>query len=186
MVKPINQQEYTSNTVLQSSSIYTDNVIVNYIVPHKCIHVIHDPCSLYFSMLGVNIQLAETARFPILYFSVSTTTGRLYFLKACPHLIRIRSTSISNLNPLRTKLEQYWINPFRSHPHYELNSWQFVHKAQFWSCDSILATCWYIVLFLNIPSSWLWTLSAPRKYNNAFVSCILQRPLDIFYNTCFN
>ena len=27
-------------------------------------------------------------------------------LKACPHLIRIRSTSISNLNPLRTKLDQ--------------------------------------------------------------------------------
>ena len=32
-------------------------------------------------------------------------------LKACPHLIWIRSTSISHLSPLRTKLDQYWINP---------------------------------------------------------------------------
>ena len=102
-------------------------------------------------------------------------------LKACPHLIRIPSTSISHLKPLHTKLDQYWINPLQSSPHYELNSWRFVHKAQLWSCDSILATCWYIVLFLNIPSSWLWTLSAPHKYNNAFASCTLLRPLDIFY-----
>ena len=25
-----------------------------------------------------------------------------------------------------------------------------------------------------------------RKYNNAFVSCTLQRPLNVFYNTCFH
>ena len=32
-------------------------------------------------------------------------------------------------------LVRNWINPLQSCPHYELNSWRFVHKAQLWSRD---------------------------------------------------
>ena len=32
-------------------------------------------------------------------------------VKACLHLMWIQSTAISHLNPLHTKLDQYWINP---------------------------------------------------------------------------
>ena len=88
-----------------------------------------------------------------------------HYLKVCPHLIWIRSTSISDLHRLYTKLDWNWINP----PWSYLHLWRFVHKAQLWSHDSIFATRWYTILFLDIPSSWLWTLSAPHKCNNTFI-----------------
>ena len=76
---------------------------------------------------------------------------------------------------------QNWINPLRLCQHYDLNSWKFIHKAQLWLRDCLLATRWCIVLFLDIPSSWLWTLSAPHTTsNNAFVSSTLQGLLDIY------
>ena len=54
--------------------------------------------------------------------TLNTQESTTESFKACPYLIRIRSTSISHLNPLCTKLDQYWINPLPSYQHYELNS----------------------------------------------------------------
>ena len=59
------------------------------------------------------------------------------------------------------ELDRNRTNPLRSCPHYQLNLWRFIHKAQLLSYDSVLATHCYTVLFLDIPSSWLWTLSSP-------------------------
>ena len=130
--------------------------------------------------------------FSIIHGSSPSTLSRLQLIT----YRSIVSLGLSALDPdsihidftpqsLPTKLDHNWISPLWSCLHYEVNEVN-VHKAQLWSRDSILATRCYTVLFLDILFSWLWTLSAPHKFNNTFVSCTVWPPLDVmtFSTTC--
>ena len=104
--------------------------------------------------------------------------------------IRIRSTLISHLNPLRTKLDQYWISLLQSCLHYKLNSRQVVHKAQLWSCDSILATRWQSVSCFWISHPAGFGHSVSQKYNKCVRLYTPTRAPNYrstsSANTCFN
>ena len=153
--------------------------------------------NMFFSSTNVHLQY-ETCSSPVRNVFISSAYIVRLQHKMCLSLVinmficsvilylEVISTDIrpvctwSGFDPHRSHTSIHfvrnWINPLRLCPHYELNSWQFVHKAQLWSSDtcSILDTRWYTVMFLDISCSWLWTLSAPHS--------ILQQPT----NTCFN